>query len=139
MIESLVMAAIATAGFHMIGLPMAPVLGILAGIFNIIPYVGPLLDLVPPVMLAMTVGMGIEAYVGSLVVVLVAQLVVNVLIIPAVVARAADIHPLVALLGVIISGSLFGMAGMIFAIPILSSSRIVFRGLLEGVERRPLR
>ncbi len=138
MVESGVMAVITTAGFLLIGLPMAPVLGLLAGVLNIIPYVGPFLGLAPPILVAMTAGMGIEAYAGAAIVVLVAQLVDNVIVIPAVVARAADIHPLVALLGVIVAGNLFGLPGMVFAIPILSSSRIVYQGLLAGVERRPL-
>jgi predicted PurR-regulated permease PerM len=43
-----------------------------------------------------------------------------------------------ALLGVIVAGSFFGLMGMVFAIPVLSSSRIVYRGLLAGVERHPL-
>ncbi|HXI02700.1 MAG TPA: AI-2E family transporter [Candidatus Saccharimonadales bacterium] len=138
MIQSGIMAVITTAGFFLIGLPMAPVLGILAGVLNIIPYLGPVLGLVAPSVVALTTGSGADVYAGVLAVVLLAQLVDNFLVIPAVVARAANIHPLVALLGVIIAGSLFHLAGMVFAIPVLSSSRIVYRGILSGLERRPL-
>lgn len=138
MIESGLVAVITSTGFLIIGLPMAPVLGLLAGVLNLIPYVGPLLGLVGPVLVAMTAGLGLEAYVGITIVVMIAQLVDNLFIIPAVVARAADIHPLVALGGVIVAGSFFGLPGMVFAIPILSTSRIVYEGLLAGVERRPL-
>ncbi len=138
MVESGVMAVITTVGFLLIGLPMAPVLGLLAGALNIIPYLGPFLGLAPPIFVAMTAGMGIHAYVGAAIVMFLAQLVDNVIVIPAVVAKAADIHPLVALLGVIVAGNLFGLPGMVFAIPVLSSSRIVYEGLLAGVERRPL-
>ena len=136
MVQSGVMAVITTIGFLFVGLPMAPVLGLLAGILNIIPYVGPILGLAPPVLVALTAGMGLDAYVGVAVVMLFGQLVDNVVVIPAIVARAADIHPLVALLGVIIAGTFFGLPGMVFAIPVLSSGRIIFRGLLAGVERR---
>lgn len=138
MVQSGVMAVVTGTGFLLIGLPMAPVLGIVAGILNLIPYVGPMLGLVAPLLVALTAGAGVDVYAGLLLVMLAAQLIDNLVVIPAVVARAADIHPLVALLGVIIAGNLFGLMGMVFAIPIVSSSRIIYGGLLAGVERRPL-
>lgn len=136
LIQSGVMALMTGTGFFIIGLPMAPVLGIIAGVLNVIPYVGPMLSLAAPAMVALTTGAGADVYAGLLLVVLVAQLADNLFVIPTVVARAADIHPLMALLGVIVAGNLFGLMGMVFAIPVLSSGRIIYSGLLAGVERR---
>lgn len=137
MLQSLIMTCVTGIGFTLVGLPLAVLLGILAGIFNLIPYVGPLLALVAPVLVALSMSSDPALVVAAISVIIVGQLVDNLLVVPTVLARAANLHPLVALLAIIVAGNLFGLMGMVFALPVLASSRIIYTGVYR--ELQPLR
>jgi putative permease len=131
MLQSAIMATVTGIGFTIIGLPLAVLLGLLAGIFNLIPYVGPLLALVAPILVSLSVGMDPALLLAAVGVILVGQLVDNLVVVPTVLARAANLHPLLALLAIIVAGNLFGLMGMVFALPVLATARIIFLGVYE--------
>lgn len=136
MIQSSVIALVVGAGLALVGLPMAPLLGIVAGLFNLIPYLGPLLGALPPLLVGLSLGLD-PAQLGLVLAVLaLAQVVDNLVVVPTVLARAADLHPMIALLGVIVAGQLLGALGMILALPVLASARICLAGIHEGLCRR---
>lgn len=135
MLQSLIMATVTAIGFTIVGLPLAVLLGVLAGIFNLIPYVGPLLALVAPILVSLSMGMDPAMLIAAVSVILVGQLVDNLVVVPTVLARAANLHPLMALLAIIVAGNLFGLAGMVFALPVLASARIIFVGVYEELAR----
>jgi len=56
LLQSLIMSLVTGAGFFLIGIPMAAPLGLAAGALNLIPYLGPLLALIPPVLVALSIG-----------------------------------------------------------------------------------
>jgi predicted PurR-regulated permease PerM len=130
MLQSLIMAIITSIGFTIIGLPMAIISGILAGIFNLIPYVGPLLALTAPLLIALSISVDPGMLLSVVAVIAIAQLNDNVIVVPAILARAANLHPLIALLAIIVAGHLFGLIGMVFALPVLASARIIYIGVL---------
>lgn len=131
MLQSLIMAIVTSIGFIIIGLPMAVLLGILAGIFNLIPYVGPLLALAAPMLVTLSIGIDADMIISVIAVIAIAQLNDNIVVVPTILARAANLHPLIALLAIIVAGHLFGLIGMVFALPILSSARIIYSGVLH--------
>ena len=135
MLQSLIMATVTSIGFTMIGLPLAILLGLLAGIFNLIPYVGPLLALVAPILVALSMSMDPALLIAAVSVILVGQMVDNFVVVPTVLARAANLHPLMALLAIIVAGNLFGLVGMVFALPVLASARIIFVGVYEELRQ----
>lgn len=131
MLQSAIMASVTGIGFAIIGLPLAILLGLLAGIFNLIPYVGPLLALVAPILVSLSMGLDPGLLLAAVSVILVGQLVDNLVVVPTVLARAANLHPLMALLAIIVAGNLFGLVGMVFALPVLATARIIFVGVYE--------
>lgn len=131
MLQSLIMAIITSIGFAIIGLPMAIILGILAGIFNLIPYIGPLLALIAPLLVALSISIDPTLLLSVIVVIAIAQLNDNIVVVPTILARAANLHPLIALLAIIVAGHLFGLMGMVFALPVLASTRIIYSGTLR--------
>lgn len=137
MLQSLIMAAVTATGFTIIGLPLAVLLGALAGIFNLIPYIGPILAMVAPVLVSLSMGMDPTMLLASVSVILVGQLIDNLVVVPTVLARAANLHPLMALLAIIVAGNLFGLVGMVFALPVLATVRIIFVGIYEELARTP--
>ncbi|MCW9014953.1 MAG: AI-2E family transporter [Gammaproteobacteria bacterium] len=137
MIQSGIMSIVVTAGFYIIGLESPILLGLVAGILNLIPYVGPLLAMVLPVLLALGHAPLELWMVGAAVgVILAAQLIDNVLVIPSVIAHAVNLHPVIVIIGIIIFGNLFGFIGMVLAIPVISTANIIFKALLQGIKTR---
>lgn len=137
MIQSGIMAAITASGFFLVGIDSPLLLGLLAGVLNLIPYVGPLLAMVPPVVLVLGEAPLQLWLIGPAVgVVVVGQLVDNLLVVPGVIANVVNLHPLIVIGGVIVFGNFFGFLGMILAIPALSTTNILLNGLLNGLRAR---
>jgi len=137
MIQSGIMSVMATIGFYLIGMDSPILLGIVAGILNLIPYVGPLLAMALPALLALGhVPLDLWLVGASIGVILIAQLIDNVIVIPSVIANAVDLHPVIVIIGIIVFGNLFGFVGMVVAIPVISTGNMIFRGLLQGIKSR---
>jgi predicted PurR-regulated permease PerM len=71
-------------------------------------------------------------YLGVLVIVI-AQIIDNVIVIPAVIANAVNLHPVQVILGIIIFGNLFGTLGVILAIPAIATAKIIFNNLYADI------
>jgi predicted PurR-regulated permease PerM len=130
LIQSVIIAVLASIGFYGIGLEMALLFGLLCGVFNLIPYVGPLLSAIPPMLLLLGASsVDPQMFVYVIAVVLVVQALDNLVVVPAFIASTVDLHPLLVMLGVIVAGSLFGFWGMLLAIPFMAASKILLKDL----------
>ena len=137
MIQSGIMCVMTSIGFFIIGLDSPFLLGATAGVLNLIPYVGPLLATVLPILLAVS-EVPIELWLigAAISVILIAQLIDNMIVIPSVIANAVNLHPLIVIIGIIVFGNLFGFIGMVVATPTLSTANIIYRGLYQGIKTR---
>ncbi len=134
LLQSVLMASMTALGFGLIGLDMWLLLGALTGLLNLIPYVGPLMAMVLAAFVAIAQGgMDPSLLLAAIGVIVGAQLIDNVLVVPAVIAEAANLHPLSVIVGVIVFGNLFGFVGMVLAVPMLASARIVLSELYYGL------
>jgi len=118
-IISTYVAVISGVGFSLIGLERAIILGVICGMFNIIPYLGPYIGGFPAVVLALATG-GIALGALAVLVIVVAQLVENFLVTPYVQSKGLNVHPIFVLVFIVSGGSLFGLLGIILAIPALA-------------------
>jgi len=137
MIQSGIICVITSFGFYLIGLDSPFLLGIIAGILNLIPYIGPLLAMILPVLLALG-KVPIELWlIGAAIgVILIAQIIDNLIVIPSVIANSVNLHPLIVIVGIIVFGNLFGFIGMVIAIPMISTANIIYTGLYNGIKTR---
>ncbi len=133
LILSLMMIAITTVVDMVIGLPYAVMLGLVAGVMEFVPNLGPILALIPAVVVALFTGSSFlplsNFWFAVLVVglyILIQQFEGNVLV-PRILGRSLNLHPLVVLIGIIVGGSLAGILGMLLAAPVLATLRIVAR------------
>jgi predicted PurR-regulated permease PerM len=115
-----------------VGLPFALVFAVLSACAEVVPYLGALASGIPPVAFALTIS-PTRALVVLAIYVLVHQIEANV-IGPMVMARAVRLHPAVIAIGVVAVGEVFGLLGLIVAVPILSVITILVNAL--WVERR---
>ncbi len=131
-LDMLVVAAMSGFGLWMLGIPLALALGIIAGITNAIPYIGPFLGGTPAVLFALTQGPRDALYVLILFIVI-QQLEGNV-IMPLIQRRAAGLPPVMTIFGVIAFGVLFGLPGVLVAAPLMVVAMVLVQRLyIEGV------
>lgn len=140
MLQSLIMAIVCSIGFSLIGLDIPVLLGCITGILNLVPYVGPVISII----LSLLVGAAMTPFDPSLLylsvlVIISAQIIDNVVVIPAVIANAANLHPVQVILGIIIFGSLFGTLGVILAIPAIAAGKIVFKNMYADIANTSLK
>lgn len=127
---------VATAiGLWAIGLPFWAVVGMATGIFNLVPLVGPTAGGLIGVVLALTVGGGLQQAVLVVVVMVAVQQVDNHLITPQVVGRLVSIHPITVIIALIVAASLGGIPLMFVAIPATATIKLVL--LHVAVTRLP--
>ncbi|UOQ46294.1 AI-2E family transporter [Halobacillus salinarum] len=130
---SLFVGVLASIGFWLAGVPYPLVLGIVAGITNIIPYFGPLLGAVPASIVALTVS--VKTFFFALIAITVIQVLEGNLLSPYIMGKSIHIHPLLIIFALIAGGELAGIPGMILAVPALTCLKAIIlevrRGQLE--------
>lgn len=101
---------------YFVGLDYAVLVGMTAGLFNIIPYFGPIIASILAVMVGLISGSPLKALLAVVALVAVQQLDSN-FISPKIVGDSVGLHPVFVILSIIIGGSLFGLLGMLIAVP----------------------
>lgn len=123
--------AVATAvGLALVGLPFWALVGVAAGVFNLIPFVGPFVGGLLGVVVALTVGNGIGQAVAVVAVMVVVQQIDNHVITPGVLSRTVHVHPITIILALATAASLFGILGMLVAIPVLAAGKLLLMYVL---------
>lgn len=134
--QSGIMAIVTSIGFYLFGLDSPILLGTIAGLLNLIPYVGPLLAMIPPIIIALGAPVFDPVLIAAAIgVIIAAQLIDNIIVVPALIANAVNLHPITVIVGIIIFGNFFGFIGMIIAIPTLATSNIILTGLRNGLKK----
>ncbi|WP_071131191.1 AI-2E family transporter [Enterococcus timonensis] len=122
-IESLFVATFTFIGYSIIGVDYALLFGVIAGLTNLIPYIGPYLGLLPAVLVTVF-DSPIKALLCCLVVLIVQQLDGNI-IYPNVIGKKLKIHPLTIILILLVAGNLSGLLGIFLGVPIYAVARTI--------------
>ena len=123
MIECLFVGVFTSIGYFLIHQKYALLLGIFAGICNLIPYVGPYLGILPSLLVALT--SGASQLIWVVIVVIIVQQIDGNLIYPNVIGRTLQIHPLTIIIILLAAGHIAGLSGMILAIPLYAVVKTV--------------
>jgi putative permease len=125
-IEAVIVGAVITVGLHFTDIRYAPLLGLFAGITNLIPYVGPIIGMIPGIIIAaVDLGIGGQFWWIVILYILIAQVFLdNFILIPVLISRVADLHPLFVILAIVMGGKIYGVLGMIIGVPIASAVKI---------------
>lgn len=102
-------------GLSIIGIPSAAAIGFLAGMFNIVPYLGPIIGATPALLLALPMGVG--KMVAVVVVFVLANQLEGNFLSPYILGKATDLHPVTVLLAILIGVALMGLPGALLAVP----------------------
>ena len=119
-----IQGVLSAAALYFIGVPYAFLLGAWVAVTAVIPYLGAWIGAVPAVLLALSVS-PTRALVTAGLFLLIQQLEGNVLT-PRIQGQAVRVHPILVFLAVIAGGELFGMPGIVFAVPMVAVLRVLF-------------
>lgn len=130
-IEMLLVSALTTFGFMIIGVEYAFLLGAITGILNLIPYIGILFAGMLSIVASLSGSPDLSIVVGVIVVNIVVQFIDNNFLVPLIVSSKVEINALVSIVGIIVGGTLGGFAGMFLAIPLIAILKVIFDRLEE--------
>jgi len=121
-LEALIIGCVVWLGLSMTDIRYAPILAIIAGVTNLVPYIGPIIGMIPGLTIALVdLGMGGQFWWILCVYLLIAQIILdNFILIPILISRVSNLHPLWVILAIIMGGKLYGVMGMIIGVPIAS-------------------
>ena len=111
----------------LIGVPFALLIGIFSGLISFIPYLGALISIVIPVLLALISDPFSVVWV-ILAFVIIQQIEGN-LLQPIIMSRAVDLHPALVVFAILVMGTLFGLIGVFLAVPLVAALQVLVREL----------
>ena len=132
LIEGSIVAALNVVGLLALGIPYALLLGVVGALLNFIPYIGGLIAIALPVLMAFVAKPGYGHALGVVAVYIAIQFIDNHFLIPRIVASKIKVNALVAIVGVLVGNAVGGVAGMFLALPVIAILKIIF-DRIEGL------
>jgi predicted PurR-regulated permease PerM len=119
-----IVGVLCSIGLAIIGLKFWFLIGMIAGLFNLIPLIGPWIGGIPGVAIALTTGSPLQAL-GVVLIMVGVQQVDNHFITPFVMQRAVRLHPAAVILALVAGGTLGGFFGLLLAVPVAAALKIL--------------
>lgn len=132
----LFIGTMATVATLIIGVPFAPLLGLFAGIFEILPYVGPILGAIPAVLVALLSNP--PSVIWVILAFFAIQETENLILVPRIVGKSVRLHPALVMVVLVMGNEVAGLWGMLLAVPTAGVIRDVFKYLYLRLLDEPL-
>jgi predicted PurR-regulated permease PerM len=115
----------------------AVLLAVIAGVLELLPIIGPIISMIPTLLVALTAGDPLLASIAVIVLYTVIQQVEGAVLVPWIQGDAVQLHPSVVIFVLIVGGSIAGLVGAILAIPITAAGFAVYRYLFNRLSDEP--
>jgi predicted PurR-regulated permease PerM len=132
LLVSLTLALMYTGGLLLVRAPLALVIGPLAGLLSLVPYLGLVVGAGSSFLLAFFEYQDLLHPMAALAVFLVAQSIEGWVLTPALLGRSVGLHPVWVLVSLLVGGELFGIPGIIVAVPVAAALRVVIRHAIRA-------
>lgn len=123
-LDSVVIGLLSMIGLWLIGVDYPILIGAIAGVANLIPYLGPVVGAVPAFLVSVTQYGDFRMLMPIVILTLSIQAIDNIIVQPIAFAKSVDMHPLTVILLLIIGNELMGVIGMLLAIPIATILKV---------------
>ena len=110
-------------GLTLVGIPLATAISFLAAVFNLVPYLGPILGVLPAMLLGFTVSP--LAAVLAVVVFIAANQIEAHLLSPLILSRNTNLHPITVMLAIMAGVGLMGLLGALIAVPLVAMAKVI--------------
>jgi putative permease len=132
-IEATFLGFIVTLGLLLIGFPYPFILGLFAGVTNILPYIGPFVGMIPGLLIALLSNDPNVSLLGVIVIFAIANLVDMILIFPLLVSKIVNLHPVLVVVSIIIGSQIAGVLGMVVIIPFIAFFKLLFKEIYKDL------
>ncbi|OPX23743.1 MAG: hypothetical protein B1H02_04690 [Candidatus Latescibacteria bacterium 4484_107] len=133
LIDASIIGLLAITGLSIIGLNYFMVIGAIAGITNMVPYLGPTMGFVLASVIALITDGSMGMVLKVAIVFACVQLTDNILVQPMVMSRSVRLHPLAIMVVVLIGSQLMGILGMVLAVPLTGVIKVTVETLRENL------
>lgn len=124
LIDAVIMATLISVALMCIGIDFAIIIGIISGIFNLIPYFGPVVGFILAGLIGLIGPHPIKG-VYAVIAVMILQQIDGWFIVPKVMGKTVKLHPIAVLLAIVIGGQLFGLVGILLGVPVAGFIRLL--------------
>ena len=127
LIQTIILSIIAATGYWILGLRFAILIGIIAGLANLIPYIGPFIGAIPAIIvvfLGSRFGLG-WSLLAVIILTLVIQIIDNAIITPLVIGKSVELGPVTTIVVVLLGEQLLGLIGLLMAVPIAAMCKLI--------------
>jgi predicted PurR-regulated permease PerM len=121
--------ALTTAALIIIKVKYAFILGIFAGVANIIPYFGPFIGIIPTILFSLLDSTAKALYAAGAFILI--QQLESGFLTPRIIGKSVGIHPVYVIMSLIAGGRLFGVIGLVMAVPVLAAIKLTLRHVLR--------
>ena len=131
-IQTVIIAVICLVGYVILGLPFAVILGIIAGLANLIPYIGPFIGAIPAIVMVLVgsrFGLGTSLVVIAIITVGV-QIIDTALITPLLIGKSVELDPITTVVVVLVGEQFLGLIGMLMAVPLTAMLKLICQELI---------
>ncbi|HEY3416888.1 MAG TPA: AI-2E family transporter [Armatimonadota bacterium] len=122
---ALIVAVVTMPAMLLIGVPYPALIGLIAGLGELVPMLGPYLGAVPAILIALLLGLGWGKVLLILIFFILLSQTENYLLFPRIMARHVNLSPVTTIIALLAGGSLFGIVGALLAIPLTAASRVI--------------
>ena len=126
LIEAIIIAILNTVALMILGVQYALLLGIIGALLNVLPYIGGIIAIILPILIATVTKDGFSTQIGIIIAYSVIQFIDNHIIVPKIVSSQVKINALVTLVIVLMGGSIWGISGMFLSVPFIAVLKIIF-------------
>lgn len=114
-------------GLTLAGIPSAPAIGFLAALFNIVPYLGVVISIIPALLLAATTQAVLLKLILVVVIFVAANQIEGHVLSPIVLGKTTDLHPVTVVLAILSGLTLFGIVGALVAVPLTALTKLLLQ------------
>lgn len=130
LLEAFCVGVLSSIALSIVGIDYAIVIGLISGICNMIPYVGPLVGTILAAVMGLLSGSPIKV-IYAIIAMLVVQQIDNNLLAPKIVGDSVGLHAVFTMMAILVGGNVGGLLGMLLAVPVAASIRVLFNKWYE--------
>ena len=122
-----------------ISIPYTILIGISAGLFNLIPFIGPVMGMIPAIIFYLITDQTLPIHILYVLLIIgvfaIVQLIDNLVVSPYIMGGSVGLHPMLIIILVLLGASVGGILGMLFAVPIAAILKVVFGELDASIKK----
>ena len=126
LLEAMIVAILNSTALLILDVDYAILLGVIGALLNMLPYIGGLIAIALPVLMATVTKDGYQTQLGIIAAYMIIQFIDNNILVPRIVSSKVQINALISIVIVLLGGSLWGLSGMFLSIPFIAIVKIIF-------------